>query len=200
MQYSTLGKRLAWVGRVAEAEDAYRGALKVKPDDPLAHGDFGKFLLDQARYQEAEAEFSEALKLLPERGSFWVQRGWAYAGTGQWDNHSADFVKSSFCVQRGWAHAGLGQWDKASADLVKATQGKEPDEAAWYSRAMLYLRDGNQGGYREVCSDMLERFGEGAAWPCTLTPHSGADPDRVVDLAEKLLANSSRDHLSLIHI
>jgi serine/threonine protein kinase/WD40 repeat protein/tetratricopeptide (TPR) repeat protein len=194
LQYSTLGKRLAWVGRVAEAEDAYRGALKVKPNDPLAHGDFGKFLLDQARYQEAEAEFSEALKLLPEHSSFWARRGWAYADTGQGDKHSADFVKSSFWVQRGWADAGLGQWDKASAAFVQATQGKEPDEAAWYSRAMLYLRDGNQGGYREVCSDMLERFGEGAAWTCTLTPHSGADPDRVVDLAEKLLAHSSRDH------
>jgi serine/threonine protein kinase/WD40 repeat protein/tetratricopeptide (TPR) repeat protein len=194
LQYSTLGKRLAWVGRVAEAEDAYRKALKVKPDDPLAHGDFGRFLEDQARYQEAEAEFSEALKLLPENSLFWVQRGWAYADAGQWDKHSADFVKSSFWVQRGWAYAGLGQWDKASADFVKATQGKEPDEAAWYSRALLYLRDGNQDGYREVCSDMLERFGEGAAWTCTLTPHSGADPDRVVKLAEKLVAHSSRDH------
>jgi WD40 repeat protein/serine/threonine protein kinase/tetratricopeptide (TPR) repeat protein len=194
MQYSTLGKRLAWVGRVAEAEDAYRRALKVNPDDPLAHGDFGKFLECQARYQEAEAEFSEALKLLPEQGSFWVQRGWAYANTGLWDRHSADFVKSSFLVQRGWAHAGLGQWDKASADFVQATQGKEPDDAAWYSRAMLCLREGNQDGYREVCSDMLQRFGEGAAWTCTLTPHSGADPDQIVDLAEKLLAHSSRDH------
>jgi hypothetical protein len=38
MQYSTLGKRLAWVGRVAEAEDAYRAALKLKPDSaPAAH-------------------------------------------------------------------------------------------------------------------------------------------------------------------
>jgi serine/threonine protein kinase/WD40 repeat protein/tetratricopeptide (TPR) repeat protein len=194
LQYSTLGKRLAWVGRVAEAEDAYRRALKVKPDDPLAHGDFGKFLEDQARYQEAVAEFSEALELQPEHGPFWVRRGWAYADTGQWDQHSADFVKSSFWVQRGWAHAGLGQWDKASADFVQATQGKEPDEAAWYSRAMLCLRDGNQDGYREVCSDMLQRFGEGAAWTCTLTPHSGADRDRVADLAEKLLAHSSRDH------
>jgi WD40 repeat protein/tetratricopeptide (TPR) repeat protein len=194
MQYSTLGKRLAWVGRVAEAEDAYRAALKVKPDDPRAHGDFGKFLEGQARYQEAEAEFSQALKLQPENGSFWVPRGWACADTGQWDKHSADFVKSSFWVQRGWAHAGLGQWDKASVDFVQATRGKEPDEEAWYSRAMLCLRDGNSGGYREVCSDMLQRFGEGAAWTCTLTPDSGADRDRVVDLAEKLLAHSSRDH------
>jgi Flp pilus assembly protein TadD len=218
MHYIYLGRRLAWVGRGAEAEDAYRAALQVKPGDPRAPGNpgkfledqaqerdlaaklaeahacFGKFLEGQARYPEAEAEFSEALKLQPDHRSFWAQRGWAYADTGQWDEHSADFVKSSFWVQRGWAYAGLGQWDKASADFVKATQCKEPDEEAWYSRALLYLRDGNQGGYREVCSDMLQRFGDGAVWTCTLPPHSGTDPDQIVYLAKKSLADSSRDH------
>jgi eukaryotic-like serine/threonine-protein kinase len=194
MHYSTLGKRLAWVGRVAEAEDAYRAALKFKPDDPAAHADFGRFLEDQARYRQAETEFGEAIKLQPEHGLFRVQRGWAFADGGQWDKVSADFVKSSFWVLRGWAHADRGQWDKASADFVKATQCREPDEEAWYSRAMLYLRDGNLDRYREVCSDMLQRFGEGATWTCTLTPNSGTDPGRIVDLAEKLLAKSSTDH------
>ncbi len=204
IQYSTLAKRLAWVGQVAEAEDAYRAALKLNDRFAnsaevieaiaVAHGNFGKYLEDQARYKEAEAELSEAIKLQPEHGSFWMQRGWAYADSGQWDRASADFIKSSFWVQRGWAYADMGQWDKASADFVKATQCKEPDEEAWYSRAMLELRDGTQGRYREVCSDMLQRFGEGAVWICTLTPNSGADPDRIVDLAEKLPANSSRDH------
>jgi WD40 repeat protein/serine/threonine protein kinase/Flp pilus assembly protein TadD len=194
LQYSTLGERLAWVGRIAEAEDAYRGALKVKRDDPQAHGDFGKFLEGQGRYQEAEAEFSEALKLLPEHGSFLVQRGWAYTDTGPWDKLSADFVKSSFRVRHGWVYADMEQWDKASADFVQATKCKEPDEGAWYSRAMLYLRDGNLSGYREVCLDMLQRFGEGAAWTCTLTPSSGAEPGQIVDLAKKQLTKSSRDH------
>ncbi|MGO9922542.1 MAG: protein kinase domain-containing protein [Isosphaeraceae bacterium] len=192
--YSNLARRLAWVGRLAEAEDAYRAALRVMPHDPLAHEDLGKFLEGQARYGEAEAEFNDAIKLLAEHGSFWVQRGWAYAATGQWDRGSADFVKSSFWVRRGWTYADMGQWDKASADFAKATQFKEPDEAAWYSRAMLHLRDGNLDGYRSICSEMLERFGAGATWTCTLSPESGAGPDHIVSLAENLLAKSSRDH------
>jgi WD40 repeat protein/Flp pilus assembly protein TadD len=167
-QYSNLAKRLARVGRLAEAEEAFHAALKLMPGDPKAHGNLGKFLADQARYKEAEAEFTEAIKLRPEHSSFWVQRG--------------------------WAHADRGQWDKASADFVKATKCKEPDKEAWYSRAMLHLRDGNQGGYRKICSEMLERFGAGAAWTCTLTPNSGADPDRIVRLAEKAFAKSARDH------
>jgi serine/threonine protein kinase/WD40 repeat protein/tetratricopeptide (TPR) repeat protein len=167
-QYSNLGKRLAWVGRGAEAEEAYRAALKVMPYDPVAHGNLGKFLEDQARYQEAETEFNEAIKLQPELGSFWVQRGWAYAD--------------------------MGQWEKATADFAKARECKEPDQEAWYSQAMLHLRDRDLDGYRKICSDMLQRFGTGAVWTCTLTPNSGADPAWIVSLAEKALAKGPKDH------
>jgi WD40 repeat protein/serine/threonine protein kinase len=167
-QYSNLGKRLAWVGRLAEAEDAYRAALKLMPGDPEAHENLGSVLKDQARFPEAEAEFNEAITLQPEHGWFWVLRGSVYAE--------------------------LGQWDTASADFIKAAECKEPHEEAWYSRAMLHLRDGNKGGYRKICSEMLQRFGGGATWTCTLSPASGADPDRIVSLAQNLLAKSSRDH------
>jgi tetratricopeptide (TPR) repeat protein len=63
----------AWVGRLAEAEDAYRAAFGLVPDDPVAHGNLGQFLMDQARYREAEAECSKAIQLQPEHGSFDVQ-------------------------------------------------------------------------------------------------------------------------------
>jgi WD40 repeat protein/Flp pilus assembly protein TadD len=166
--YSNLARRLAWVGRLAEAEDVYREALILVPHDPVLHENFGKFLEDRARYGEAEAEFDEAIRLQPEHGRFWVLRGWAYADRGQ--------------------------WDKASADFIKAAQCTEPHGEAWYSRAMLHLRDGDLDGYRSMCSEVLERFGAGATWTCTLSPESGADPDRIVSLAEGLLAKSSRDH------
>jgi serine/threonine protein kinase/WD40 repeat protein/tetratricopeptide (TPR) repeat protein len=190
MHYSNLGRRLAWVGRLTEAEEAYRAAVKFMSVDlgahevhgkPLqdeqgqvtrivlaaqAHEDLGNFLEDQARPKEAEAEFSEAIQLQPEHGSFWVQRGGAYAE--------------------------LGQWDRASADFVQATRCREPDADAWYSRAMLCLRDGHLEGYREVCSDMLQRFGKGAVWTCTLTPNSGADPARIAALAEKAITESDK--------
>jgi serine/threonine protein kinase/WD40 repeat protein/Flp pilus assembly protein TadD len=167
-QYSNLARRLAWVGRVAEAEQAYRAALQLVPGDSMVHGSFGKFLEHQGRFKKAVDEFNRAIKLQPEHASFWVQRG--------------------------SAHAAMGQWEKASADFVKATECREPDEEAWHSRAMLHLRDGDTGGYRKICSDMLQRFGAGAVWTCTLAPNSGADPDRIVSLAEKSLAESSRDH------
>jgi serine/threonine protein kinase/WD40 repeat protein len=36
-QYSNLAKRLAWVGRLAEAQEAYRAALKLIPGHPVPH-------------------------------------------------------------------------------------------------------------------------------------------------------------------
>jgi tetratricopeptide (TPR) repeat protein len=166
--YLNLGMRLAWVGRLRDAEEAYRGALKLKPDDPISHEKVGACLWEQGRSREAEPEFSEAIKLRPEHGWFWVLRGWAYAD--------------------------MGQWEKASADFVKAIECREPNEEAWYSRALLYLRDGDFEGYRNVCSDMLRRFGQSATWTCTLSPYSGVDPARLVGLAEKILAELPRNH------
>jgi tetratricopeptide (TPR) repeat protein len=161
------------------------------------HEKLGRFLEDQARYEEAQLEFGEAIKRQPEHGSFWVNRGCTYAD--------------------------LGQWDKASADLLEATTCKEPDDAAWHSLALLRLREGDLEGYRKVCSAVLERFGEGAdwysramlllrngdldgfrrirsakldrfregaVWTCILSPNSGTDSGGIVAMAERAIAKS----------
>jgi tetratricopeptide (TPR) repeat protein len=211
MQYANLGNRLAWGGRVAEAEGAFRTALKVKLDDPLAHGNFprdqkdikaialatslahanfGSLLGDLSRYQEAVVEFSKAIELQPEYGPFRAQRGWAYADMGQWDKASADFVKATQCKE-----PGQDAW-YSWVMLYRMIAGMpfEKDQDAWYARAMLYLRDGNVSGYREICSAMLRRAGDGAAWTCALSPKSGGDPARIVSLAENSLTKSSRDY------
>jgi eukaryotic-like serine/threonine-protein kinase len=170
-QYSNLAKRLARVGRFADAEVAYRAALKLMPEDSIAHGDFGKFLTEVGRYPEAEAELDEAIRLEP-------QHGW-------------------FRVQRGWVYADLGKWGRASAEFVQATQCKNSDKDAWYSQAILHLRDGNLDAYRKTCLDMLEHYGEGAAWTCTLGPGSGVDPVRIVTRAERTLVKSPGDQWGL---
>jgi Flp pilus assembly protein TadD len=43
------------VGRLAEAEEAYRAALKLKPDDAEAHGNLDKLLEAKARAAKKEA-------------------------------------------------------------------------------------------------------------------------------------------------
>jgi tetratricopeptide (TPR) repeat protein len=172
--YLNLGNRLTRRARLREAEDAYRAALKLRPDDPVAHEKVGASLWEQGRSREAEPELSEAIRLRPEHGWFWVLRGWAYAD--------------------------MGQWEKASADWVKATECSEPDEEAWYSLALLHLRDGDFEAYREACSEMLRRYGQRATWTCTLSPNSGVDPPRLVRLAEKILTELPRNHWHLTQL
>ncbi len=112
-----------------------------------------------------------AIKLKPENGWSWVERGWNYADVGQWDKASADFVKGTVCKEQ--------QWN------------------AWYSRAMVCLHDGDLDGYRKICAEIIERFlktdapvddGIFTAWTCLLTPDAGADPAQMVRVAEKALA------------
>ena len=51
--------------KTAEAEKAYRRALKLKPDSPEAHYGLGLALARQGRYQEALGAFDQAVRLSP---------------------------------------------------------------------------------------------------------------------------------------
>ena len=72
---SDLGIMLRTQGRLAEAEDAYRRALRIDPGLVAALGNLGNVLLDQSRGIEAESVLVEALKLAPE--SPWLLRNLA---------------------------------------------------------------------------------------------------------------------------
>ena len=62
-QYSNLGKRLAWVGRVTEAEEAYRAALRLAPDDPDAHENVGYLQSQMGKLAEALPAYQRALAI-----------------------------------------------------------------------------------------------------------------------------------------
>ena len=46
---------MAPLGRLAEAEEVYRAALKLKPDDAEAHGNLDKLLEAKAKAAKKEA-------------------------------------------------------------------------------------------------------------------------------------------------
>ncbi len=53
-------------GKRAEAEAAYRAALKVNPDDAVAHYNLGTTLATQGRLDEAVAQLRAAIRLKPD--------------------------------------------------------------------------------------------------------------------------------------
>ena len=61
-----LGSVYRSVARFDEAEEEYRGVLRINPDYADAHNNLGNLLDDLERYEEAEQEYREALRLNPD--------------------------------------------------------------------------------------------------------------------------------------
>jgi serine/threonine protein kinase/WD40 repeat protein/tetratricopeptide (TPR) repeat protein len=99
---------------------------------------------------------------------------------------------------RGLIHAGLRRWDKAAADFRKAGE-LGAGHNAWCYHARALLEGKNLAAYRRACADLVDRFGQtpdpGAALDvartCLWGPEAGAEPARIVSLAEKALAGEA---------
>jgi len=62
----SLGLVLRKTNRFTQAEETYRRALELNPDDARRHNNFGNLLSDMQRPSEAEVEYRRALKLKPD--------------------------------------------------------------------------------------------------------------------------------------
>jgi tetratricopeptide (TPR) repeat protein len=80
---SILGTLLASKGKYDEAEQAYLGALAVKPDFPPALLDFGRLKLRQKKFAEAIEHLTKLVGLQPESGDGNLLLGDAYVQMGQ---------------------------------------------------------------------------------------------------------------------
>lgn len=58
-------------GNYEKAEAIYRPLSGANPKDPVLHDDFGKALLKQRKFPEAEQEFTLAVQLKPDFGAAW---------------------------------------------------------------------------------------------------------------------------------
>src|SRR5205085_1783180 len=92
------------------------------------------------------------------------------------------------------------EWDKASeaAARWKELDADEHLHLAWFYDSVLRLQLGDVPGYRQVCHDMLTRFGqtkdpvivERTARTCLLRPAALDDLQPVSALAEQLVSGT----------
>jgi tetratricopeptide (TPR) repeat protein len=80
-------------GKVAEAEQTLRGALKQAPRDPAALGLLGVILDAQKRYSEAESAYRQALALAPGSPALLNNLGNHYLAQGKTEQARTAFLK-----------------------------------------------------------------------------------------------------------
>jgi predicted O-linked N-acetylglucosamine transferase (SPINDLY family) len=70
-----LANALADTGAVVETDMGYRAAIALKPDFVDALGNYGRWLMTQGRWADAEPRLAEALTLAPMRAGVWNNLG-----------------------------------------------------------------------------------------------------------------------------
>ena len=107
--------------------------------------------------------------------------------------------KGNTCAER-------GRWAEAAVAFEKATALGTHRPQPWYHHALLRLHLADQDAYRRVCAGMLDHFGSSkdvaaaplTAWTCSLANAPEEEAARLVDLAERALAASPRNHSRLL--
>jgi len=87
--HNNLGDALLIEGRLDEAAEEYRTALRLKPSEASAHSNLGIIFARQNRLDDAIAEYRAALWIAPENAKFWFNLGTALAVKRQ-DAEAAD--------------------------------------------------------------------------------------------------------------
>ncbi len=169
------GNTLLSLGRLDEAEQAYRRALELKPDFAAAHNNLGNVLRLGGRLVEAEQSFRAALALLPESAEVHNNFGNVLMDAGRTEEAEQFYRKAAVLApdyamayaNRGHALRALGRLEVAEKSYQKAI-GLKPDSAeAYYGLGNVRLRGGfpyeAEQAYRQAIAlkpDYAEAYAE----------------------------------------
>ena len=148
-----IGVGLQQQGRLAEAAEEYRAALKIKPDYVEALANLGVVLARMNKYDEAISAYQSALRIAPRMAPILINLGIAHYRAGQFDKAAAvfdEFLKQNPDVLQarqlyGLSLAALGRDEEALRQLEPTLDAAAPDPAVLYSLGLAYLRLGKPG-------------------------------------------------------
>jgi tetratricopeptide (TPR) repeat protein len=210
---TTLGAALYRAGRFGEAiqrldEAAAAEQEATKPG--MVSPAYARFFLAMAHARAGHA--GKARRWLEEaiRGTEAEVRDPGDAASRTWNRRltlrllrqeAEDLVKEgSEARQRVHRFARMSEWKQASeaATRWQELEADEDPHLAWFYDSVLRLQLGDAPGYREVCHDMLTRFGqakdpvivERTARTCLLRPAAIDDLKPVFALAEQLVSGT----------
>jgi tetratricopeptide (TPR) repeat protein len=165
LAHDSLDRALALcdLGRLEDAEDALREALREEPDDPLAHGILARVLLDLDRPEEAVESASTTIALAPELSLGHVARAQALLSLDRFDDAEASAKEAIRCDPEDsdpWvlltaAHVGRGRWDDALAAADRALSLEPESETARGLRAVALSLSESGADWQEAADQTL---------------------------------------------
>jgi len=134
--YLALANIYASQGQVERAETTFRHAEEVESGYWAVHNEFGKFLLNVGRNDEAIERFVKVTELVPDSGIGYDNLGNAYLAEGKLDDSVRAFDAAPersrwLYTNRGLVHYFRGEFSAAVADQLQAIALAPDYHAAW---------------------------------------------------------------------
>jgi Tfp pilus assembly protein PilF len=117
-------------GRAAEAETAFREALRDDPRNPEVHDGLGAALMMQGKMKEALTHLDRAVELEPEKPAYRINRGLALLEAGRYKEAEEDFLiadssplpgdRQAAALNRGRLRQRQGDFAGAEAEFTTA--------------------------------------------------------------------------------
>ena len=147
-------------------EGAVVSLTPVLSEPPAGIADLQRGLenLQKGRYEQAVADFTRALELLPGTAEAYSGRGWALEKLKRYDQALADYSKlieinprsPAAYVSRGHVYLDLKRYDEAMQDFSKAIELKPDVAASYVARCDVYLLKGFHDRAIADCSRAVE--------------------------------------------
>ena len=162
-QYYLRGRLLEMFGFKPEAIDAYREALRAKPDFLRPPNRIAYLLASQERFADAEPYFEAVLKADPGNAVAHFNLGYTLDKRGQHERAATAFKEATRLhpkLDRAWyglglAHAALGQHQDAASALEQAATLQPMNPHAWYAFAMALHATGNRERFDQAVMHLL---------------------------------------------
>jgi len=121
--YVNLGSDMSAAGRQVEAEQLYRRAVAVAPENELVHAHLGDLLSVKGEHADALASFRRAVELSPHNPAILVNYGSALAQAGRTDEAITVFLRVlELYPSAAAAHYNLGAAYEKKGDLAGAAR------------------------------------------------------------------------------
>jgi tetratricopeptide (TPR) repeat protein len=197
----SFGRALALydLGRLEDAEEALRAALREEPDDPLAYAILSLVLLDLERGAEALEAASKTIALAPDVPLGHVARAQALVSLGRFDEaegSAREAIRLDPEDADGWimlagAQLGRERWDEALSAAEKALSLEPESETARGLRAVALAMSQPGTEWQRAAAEAL------AVAPDRSAAHTYAGFAHLVGGSEREAAERFREALRL---